>query len=95
MITVDYSGEGLVGIRPEEVDLGWYVRPDRWGAGIAPEAAAAAIAWCAEQGIAPLVVRLRPGNAASRRVAEKLDFRLDGEGRAKNGDAVEIYRQLP
>ncbi len=43
--------------------------------------------------IGPLVVRMAPGNTASRNVAEKLGFAFVGEGRAKNGDAVKIYRQ--
>ena len=93
VVTLNFAEEGLVGIRSDEVDLGWYVRSDRWGEGVASEAARAVVEWARAQELGPLVVYLRPANAASRRVAEKLGFALSGEGRAKNGDVVEIYRQ--
>ena len=93
VITLNHAGERLGGIAADEIDLGWYVLPHLWGRGIAPEAAAAAVAWARERGIAPLVAYLRPQNAASRRVAEKLGLVRDTDGRAKNGDAVEIYRE--
>ncbi|MEJ7570010.1 MAG: GNAT family N-acetyltransferase [Gaiellaceae bacterium] len=93
VITLNFVGETLVGIGVDEVDLGWYVLPERWGEGIAAEAARSVVDWAHAQGIGPLVAYLRPANAASRRVAQKLGFVRVGDGRAKNGDAVEIYRQ--
>ena len=93
VIALGYTGEGFEGIEPHEVDLGWSLRPDRWGAGIATEAASAVLDFAHREQIGPLVVRMAPGSSASRRVAEKLGFRHDGEGRARNGDAVEVYRQ--
>jgi len=93
VITLNFVGETLVGIGADEVDLGWYVLPERWGEGIAAEAARSVVDWAHAQGIGPLVAYLRPANAASRRVAQKLGFVRVGDGRAKNGDAVEIYRQ--
>jgi RimJ/RimL family protein N-acetyltransferase len=74
------SGElvGRAGLRHQlvdgvrEVELGWVVRPDRWGRGYATETAEAGIEWAPELGIAELVALIMKGNAASRRVAEKL-----------------------
>lgn len=93
VITLNYAGEGLGGIDADEIDLGWYVLPHLWGRGVAPEAAAAVVEWARARDIGPLVAYLRPENAASRRVAEKLGFVRDTDGRAMNGDAVEVYRQ--
>ncbi|MGD1025279.1 MAG: GNAT family N-acetyltransferase [Candidatus Sulfotelmatobacter sp.] len=55
-----------------EVEIGYHVRRDLWGQGLATEAARA----CREYGFARLSVDrlislIRPGNLASRRVAEK------------------------
>ncbi len=93
IIGLEYTGAGLAGIAPHEVDLGWSLRPDCWGQGIATEAARAVLDFARREQIGPLVVRMSPDNAISRRVAEKLGFILAGEGRAKNGDSVEVYRQ--
>jgi RimJ/RimL family protein N-acetyltransferase len=92
LITLNHAGEGLEGIEANEVDLGWYTLPHLWGRGIAPEAAGAVIEWARANGIGPLVVYLRTGNAASRRVAEKLGLRRDADGRASDAERVEIYR---
>jgi len=56
----------------DEVEIGYHVRRDLWGRGLAPEAARA----CRDYGFATLGVDrlislIRPENLASRRVAEK------------------------
>ena len=57
----------------EHVELGWHVRRDRWGLGIAPEAGAACREWCwANLEVDHLISLIRPENRQSRRVAEKL-----------------------
>lgn len=63
----------------EEVELGWVIRPDRWGNGYATEAAAA---WL-DRAFGPLgldrvVSMIRRENVASRRVAERLGMSVDG-----------------
>jgi RimJ/RimL family protein N-acetyltransferase len=61
----------------EEIELGWVVRPDRWGKGFATEAGAA---WrdraFAELGLHRIVSMIRPDNTSSRRVAEKLGMEV-------------------
>jgi RimJ/RimL family protein N-acetyltransferase len=61
-----------------EIELGWIVRPDRGGLGIATEAAAA---WrdhaLGPLGLMRIVSMIRPENAASRRVAEKIGMRVE------------------
>jgi RimJ/RimL family protein N-acetyltransferase len=63
-----------------EIELGWVVRPDRWGLGYATEAGAA---WrdraLGELGLRRIVSLIRPANVASRRVAEKLGMIVERE----------------
>ena len=57
----------------QEVELGWHVRRDRWGEGIAPEAAAACRDWSfANLEADHLIALVRPVNVPSCRVAEKI-----------------------
>ncbi|WP_411083308.1 GNAT family N-acetyltransferase [Streptomyces sp. cmx-18-6] len=59
----------------DEVELGWTLRAEHWGRGYATEAARACLEW----GFATLeagyfTALMRPGNASSVRVAERLGF---------------------
>lgn len=61
-----------------EVELGWHVRPGHKGKGYAPEAATAARDWAfATLGVDHLISLIRPENAASARVAEKIGMHVD------------------
>jgi [ribosomal protein S5]-alanine N-acetyltransferase len=76
---------GRGGLRWTEIDghpiveLPWAVRSDRWGQGLASEAAAAAVAWARALGLAEVAALVLPGNLRSRRVAEKAGLELDGD----------------
>lgn len=55
------------------VEIGWHVRRDRWGQGIAPEAGLACRDWAfANLDLDRVISLIRPENVQSRRVAEKL-----------------------
>ncbi|MGK4005231.1 GNAT family N-acetyltransferase [Sorangium sp. So ce1036] len=56
-----------------DAELNWMIKPSRAGRGLATEAARAVLrfAWT-ELGLSRLISLVRPGNAASIRVAEKL-----------------------
>jgi ribosomal-protein-alanine N-acetyltransferase len=55
------------------VEVGWHVRRDRWGEGIAPEAGVGCRDWAFAHLDAERIISLiRPENVQSRRVAEKL-----------------------
>ncbi len=59
------------------VELGWHVRRDRWGRGIATEAGIAWRDWCwANLEVDRLISLVRPENVASCRVAEKIGMRV-------------------
>ena len=74
---------GEVGIQLLEggpdVEIGWVIARDRWGEGLATEAALPwlEVAWD-ELGLDEVLAVIRPENAASRRVAEKLGMREAG-----------------
>lgn len=61
-----------------EVELGYDLRRDQWGRGLATEAATAALRYAFEtQGLKRLVSLVRTSNAASARVAEKIGMRRE------------------
>jgi RimJ/RimL family protein N-acetyltransferase len=61
-----------------EIELGWVVRPDRWGRGIATEAGAAWRDFAFDVlRLTRIVSMIDEGNAASRRVADKLGMSLE------------------
>ena len=81
------------GSRDEDVELGYFIDPARWGEGIATEAALAlrdeAFGRC---GIAELIGRCRVENAASRRVLAKVGFQKLRLFELADGIVVEIHR---
>ena len=70
-----------------DVEIGWVIARDRWGEGLATEAAAPwlDVAW-GELGLDEVVAVIRPENHASRRVAGKLGMREAGTRHAYGRD---------
>jgi len=65
---------------PADPEVGWAFDPDWWGRGLATEAGAACVGWAfRELGLDRVVSIAHPANVASRRVMEKLGFRLVAE----------------
>jgi [ribosomal protein S5]-alanine N-acetyltransferase len=61
----------------EEIEIGYHVRRDLWGQGLAPEAAGACRDYGFKRlGAARLISLIRPENSPSRRVAEKVGLSL-------------------
>lgn len=61
------------------VELPWTIASRHQSRGLATEAARMAVAWAGSLGLAEVVALVLPANRASRRVAEKAGFRVDGE----------------
>jgi RimJ/RimL family protein N-acetyltransferase len=62
-----------------EIELGWWLRRDLWGQGLATEAAREALRICFETiGFARIVSAIHPDNVASARVASKIGMERDG-----------------
>jgi RimJ/RimL family protein N-acetyltransferase len=90
VIELHRAGEGLVGIDPDEVEIGWMIEPIRQGRGLASEGAAAVLA-CGLALADHVVAYVRHGNEASARIAEKLEMRHERDGHARDGQAARIY----
>ena len=57
----------------DEIEIGYHLRRDLWGQGLAPEAAGACLDYGFERlGAERLIALIRPANLPSRRVAEKV-----------------------
>lgn len=62
-----------------EIELGWTLRRDLWGRGLATEAARAAFEYCFEQvGFGRVISAIDSDNVRSVAVAERLGMRQDG-----------------
>ncbi len=93
---VTHEFVGRAGLYCEEewpgVEIGWVVRRNRWGAGLATEAARAAARHAfAELDVDHLISLIHPDNAASIRVAEKLGARFE-RLTSLRGQACLVYR---
>jgi ribosomal-protein-alanine N-acetyltransferase len=76
--TVGPTIQVVEGVR--EVEIGWHVRPGWKGRGVAPEAASAARDWAfANLDVDHVISLVRPENAPSARVAEKIGMHVDRE----------------
>lgn len=74
------------------IEIGWRLERAAWGRGIATEAALPARDWAFEElGLERLVALVRPANAASIRVIEKLGMTLDAEEIDRLGLPARIY----
>ena len=77
---------GYCGVRPvsiegvEEVEVGWHIKKQFWGRGLATEAASACRDLAFDRfNIERLVATIDPSNAPSVRVAEKIGMRFERE----------------
>ncbi len=79
-----------------EFELGWQVAREHWGRGYAPEAAAFALSFARTRLARKRVVSLiRPGNAASIRVAEKIGMAPDGRIELLGGPVIRYAAHFP
>jgi len=89
---IHYAWPGVTGISTDEVEAGWEIVEALRGRGLATEAMRAAIADAWERtGADHLVAYIRPENAASLRVAEKLGFRFRENGLTRSGDPMLVF----
>ena len=94
----DYLGR--VGLRWTEVgdragiEVVWAIDPERHGEGFAPEAAGAAFAFAADLELDDVYAMILPSNAASRRVAEKIDMAPAGNVEHAGFDHL-LFRAAP
>ena len=96
------SGEriGHAGLVPQTIDgeeyieIGYWIAPDYWGVGLASETALALKQYGEQRlQLAEMICLIQPGNAASRKVAEKIGMRKDREIQLK-GRQVFVFTSL-
>ena len=96
MLEIHYAGPGPKGIEPHEIEVGWVIVAERRGEGLATEAARAAIDDAFEHAKPNyhgwIFAYIRPENAASICVADKLGMRHVADGITRSGDPMRIYR---
>jgi RimJ/RimL family protein N-acetyltransferase len=90
---------GCAGLRPKAenlLELGYYLKPAFWGAGLATEAAAAVAEYAfGTLRVEALFAGHHPANRASQRVLEKLGFERAGEEFYEPSGVVEPTYLLP
>ncbi len=64
----------VIEAHPHARELGWVVRRDLWGLGLATEAVTAFVGGLADAGIGEFYARCRPQNRASSRVMQHVGF---------------------
>jgi RimJ/RimL family protein N-acetyltransferase len=62
-----------------EIELGYHLRSDLWGRGLATEAAAACLDEAGERGLERVIAFILPGNTRSEGVARKVGMRPERE----------------
>ena len=99
VLEIHYAGPGVTGIEPHEIEVGWTIVETRRGEGLASEAGRAALDDAFERARPNhhgwIVAYIRPDNAASIRVAEKLGMRHEADGLTRSGDPMLLYRARP
>jgi RimJ/RimL family protein N-acetyltransferase len=77
-----------------QIDLGYALCPEFWGLGYGREAAAACVAWGRDTlGLKEMLAIVSPGNKASIRLLESLDFRFQRNQELAPGDPVAVYEK--
>jgi RimJ/RimL family protein N-acetyltransferase len=90
-VGLNVVGPGVVGVGPEEVEIGWWLVPSSWGHGYASEGAAVARDEGFERiGLDQVVARLLPANGASARVAHKIGLTFDREATGRRGEPLHV-----
>ncbi|HEX7082784.1 MAG TPA: GNAT family N-acetyltransferase [Gaiellaceae bacterium] len=93
---VGRSGLAFHSAWPADPELGWWIAPERQGGGLATEAGAACLRHAFEALGLPRVVSIAlEANAASRRVMEKLGFRLHERVPSEWGELLVHLHEAP
>ena len=81
------------GCREDDVEIGYFIEPSRWGEGLATEAASAVRDEAfGRVGLTELVGRSRVENTASARVMQKIGLRYARSHAVTEGVMVDIHR---
>jgi pimeloyl-ACP methyl ester carboxylesterase len=89
---LNFAGEGS-GVDAGEYEIGWWLHPRSWGAGLAREGATVVRDEAFARLRAPSVVaRIQPENAASIAVATSIGLSRDHQSRGRTGEPIDVMR---
>jgi len=89
---LNYVGENLVGLPPDEIEFGWWLKPSSWGRGLATEAAIAVRDEAFEGDVTDhLWARHTSRNIPSGRVMEKIGMHFVREAPGAGGVPMRIF----
>ena len=81
---------------PPDPELGWWLRPDHWGQGLATEIASATMTYGFRTYCFPRIISIiQPANTPSIRVAERLGMHFDGTFDHKGIEVLRYARNNP
>jgi ribosomal-protein-alanine N-acetyltransferase len=93
-LVVGRGGLQWIGLEGRDVvELPWAIASQHWNRGFATEAAEAAMGWARELELQEAVALITPDNDSSRRVAEKIGMRQEGQT-VHGGLPHLVYRAL-
>ena len=91
-VGLNHIGENPTGLPPDDIETGWWLKPEHWGRGFATEAAAASLDEGFEQNLADHVwARHTVRNPASGRIMEKIGMNFVREGAGVAGVPMHVY----
>jgi RimJ/RimL family protein N-acetyltransferase len=95
LLGLNVLGEGIEAVSPDEVEIGWWLRPDSWGLGYALEAATTVRDDAFTRLDLPrLVARINPANTASAQLAQRIGMVFWRRSRGPQGP-LDIFRLAP
>jgi RimJ/RimL family protein N-acetyltransferase len=75
-----------------EFEVGWHFHPDSWGQGLASESARGALEWGFTHGLDEIFAVVRPDNAPSLAVCERLGMDAVGRTTKYYQTELELFR---
>ena len=75
-----------------ELEVGWHFHPDAWGKGFATESAQGALQWGFAHGLDEVLAVVRPDNASSIAVCNRLRMEPLGRTSRYYGSELELFR---
>jgi RimJ/RimL family protein N-acetyltransferase len=86
-------GPGCGDVTPDEVEIGWMLKPSAWGRGYATEAARAVRDEAFERlGLDSIIAMHHPDNTKSGRIMEKLGMTFERDVNGWNGERLRVFR---
>lgn len=92
IFVINFVGSQAIDVAEDEISVGWWIVPSRWGQGYAKEGAAVVVAEAFERLDAERVLALmHPSNDRSVRVAQSIGMELAQKTEDLHGEPLAVY----